>query len=83
MAKDDMVAELAKNPLEVIRVAVREFRGHQFVDIRVYYQDEAGSWLPTKKGVTIAPDLWSDFLEALAKVEIPEATPRREARRRP
>jgi hypothetical protein len=50
---DDVVAELAKNPLEKICIAVREFKGHASVDIRVSYQDDAGAWHPMWKGIAV------------------------------
>ena len=32
--------EVRKNSIEVIRVIETEFKGHRFVDVRVYYEDE-------------------------------------------
>lgn len=38
---------------EELRLALRQFEGHPFIDLRVWYQTEAGQWLPTKKGCSI------------------------------
>lgn len=36
------------------RIAVREYKGHKFVDIREFYTDkESGEWKPGKKGITL------------------------------
>ncbi len=74
---DVVIAEMAKNPLEVIRIQRREYKNREFIDIRLFYQDDAGSWQPTRKGTTIHPDAWGDFMAALAKVEVDDAPPRR------
>lgn len=62
-----IVIDIARNDLEIVRVEKREFKGHEFVDIRIYYQDESGEWKPTKKGVTINPDKIDELVEALKK----------------
>jgi Transcriptional Coactivator p15 (PC4) len=67
---DHVLAEVRKNLLDVLRVVRRQYRGHVFIDIRTYYQDAAGTWQPTKKGITVSPDLWNDFMQALRQVEV-------------
>jgi Transcriptional Coactivator p15 (PC4) len=47
---------LPKNAVEQIRIAPREYHGYVFIDIRVSFQDDAGAWKPTKKGVTVSVD---------------------------
>jgi Transcriptional Coactivator p15 (PC4) len=71
---------LPKNAVEPSRIAPCEYHGHAFVDIRVYFQDDAGEWRPSKKGVTVSLDLWADFKDAITLVEVPRTE--RRARRR-
>ena len=61
------MTDIERNDLEVVRVEKREFKGHEFVDIRIYYQNDSGEWKPTKKGVTINPDKIDELVEALKK----------------
>ncbi len=42
---------------EVLRLEIREYKGVEYVDFRIYYEAEPGEWRPTKKGVTFSPDL--------------------------
>ncbi len=51
----------------IIRIEKKEYKGHTFIDIRKYYQDGDGNWLPTKKGVTIPLDKINDVIEALSQ----------------
>jgi hypothetical protein len=53
---DETLAEIAKSSFERVRVAVREYEGRRFVDVRLYFRPEGdgADWLPTKKGVTFS-----------------------------
>ena len=43
------MTDIKRNDTEIVRVSKREFKGHEFIDIRIYYQDDEGSFKPTKK----------------------------------
>ena len=60
--------EVVKNSLEIIRFQVTEFRGKRYGDIRVYYRDDNGEWKPTKKGLTLSPELWPEFVDGIRKI---------------
>lgn len=69
----DTVCELPKNSREAIRFQLGEFKGHKFVDMRIFVagNGEIGKLpesIPTKKGLAINPHLWPQFLAALAQV---------------
>ncbi|HEX9872472.1 MAG TPA: transcriptional coactivator p15/PC4 family protein, partial [Candidatus Tectomicrobia bacterium] len=53
---DALVTRIAKNPTEEVRVSLTSYRGHDLVDIRVFFQDEQGEWRPTKRGVSLSVD---------------------------
>jgi hypothetical protein len=38
------------------------------IDIRKFFTDENGQYVPTKKGITIPLDLWPRFLQAIEEV---------------
>jgi len=64
----DALHEVAKNSLETIRFSVSEFKGKQYADARVYYRDDDGELKPTRKGLTISPDIWPDFVAGIERL---------------
>lgn len=65
---DTVIAEFQKNAVEKVRGAFREYKGRNLIDLRIYYQDEAGEWLPTKEGIALTVEQWPELREALAKL---------------
>lgn len=63
------VCDLPKNSREAIKFSLAEFKGHKFIDMRVYVKDEGKDPVPTPKGLTVSPTLWPEFKAGLAKVE--------------
>jgi hypothetical protein len=61
--------EFKRNAEETLRVSLSTFKGRTYVDIRIFYEDAKGELAPTKKGVTITPDLWDEFRTGVAAVE--------------
>jgi len=57
-----ILGEIERNPTEVLRVSLENFKGRDYIDLRIYYQDDNGEWKPTKKGVTVAPDKLDDVI---------------------
>lgn len=66
---DQVIATIAKSSDEEIRVSLREYKGHPFIDIRVYWKPPEGEPGPTKKGVTLNPELFPEFKQAIAALE--------------
>ena len=64
---DKIIAEIAKNSAEVIRVSRSVFHGHDLVDCRVYALDSTGvdEPRPTKKGLSLRPETWLELLPAI------------------
>ena len=58
------VGEISKSKDKII-VAVREFKGKEYVDIRTHFENNDGDWIPTKKGITLSPDSLDDMIELL------------------
>jgi len=59
--------EIAKNSQERIRFQLTEFKGKQYADLRVYYED-GDEWKPTKKGLTLSPDIWPEFVQGIEQL---------------
>lgn len=61
----EILAEFEKNSTELVRVVRRKYRGRDLVDVRVYYEDDMGSWKPTKSGIALRLEKWQEFAEAV------------------
>lgn len=57
--------EIIKNSREIIRVTRGEYRGHDMVNVRVFYDAGEGDLKPGKQGVAFRAALLPEFLEAL------------------
>ena len=65
-----MSIDIKKNSREIIRIEDSEFQGNRFVDIRVYYYNEAdGENRPTKKGVAIPYGSLGEVIDALKTLQ--------------
>jgi hypothetical protein len=64
-----LIRELPKNTREAIRLQLGEYKGHKFVDMRVFVKEDGKDPVPTKKGLAVSPTLWPEFRKALAQVE--------------
>ena len=61
-----LVHEFAKNATTKICVHVQEFKGTTFLSVREFYEDDVTSeWKPTKKGITIRPELYAELLHGV------------------
>lgn len=72
---DKPVCEIQKNSRETIRFRLGEFKGHKFLDMRIFVTEPGENGgkpqdpAPTKKGLAVSPALWPQFKAALAQVE--------------
>lgn len=66
---DEVVAKFEKNATEQVHVSLREYRGHQLIDLRIYYQAEDGEWRPTKKGISLSVELFPELKQAITDLE--------------
>lgn len=52
-----LLAAIERNERERVQVAINEYKGKSYLDIRIFYTTDGGeTWRPTQKGVTISPD---------------------------
>ena len=62
------IAQFEKNASEEVHVQLREFRGHQLFDIRVYFRPDDGSEpRPTKKGISVSVNLIPKLQNSIEK----------------
>jgi len=60
-----LFGEFKRNSSETIRIVLSRFAGRTAIDLRCYYQDDLGSFRPTRQGITIPPDEWESDLAQL------------------
>jgi hypothetical protein len=58
------IGELAKGKDKII-ITLKEFKGKQYIDIRTYFENQEGEWIPTKKGISLTPDNVDDLIKFL------------------
>ena len=71
MAEAKIIATVPRSATEQLQISINEYKGKSYLDMRIYYTtDDGATWLPTKKGVTFAPDqldILSDAIEDAKK----------------
>ncbi len=67
---DQTVSVFPKNKFQEVRVGIREFKGNDLVDIRIWTNAQGvDQMVPTAKGVTINVHLLPQLLKALTVAE--------------
>ncbi len=67
---DKTVSVFQKNKFQEVRVGIREFKGNDLVDIRIWTLTQGSEDLvPTAKGVSINVSLLPDLMKALQNAE--------------
>ena len=66
MADAKILATIERSDTEQLQISVSEYKGRSYMNMRIFYTtDEGATWLPTKKGVTFAPDQLDLLEEAI------------------
>jgi hypothetical protein len=69
MAQDnEVISSFQKNSQEELRFSITMFKGREYADIRIFYEKD-GEYFPSKKGITVSLDTWSEFKKAIEKLE--------------
>lgn len=58
---------IEKNAREEVRISLETFRGHDLVNLRVWFRAEDGSKRPGKAGLALRVDKLEQLIEALQK----------------
>lgn len=61
------IGEVEKNSQEVIRVTIQDYQGTELIDLRTYWQNKEGSYIPTKKGISLTYYVIEDVIKLLQK----------------
>ena len=60
--------DVRKTDDTLIRVEKRSYKGRDFIDIRQYYQDDEGKFMPSGKGCTLPPEKLPEFIKAMEEL---------------
>ena len=70
MAEAKTLATIQRSDTEQLQISVSEFRLKSYFNLRIFYTtDEGATWIPTKKGVTFAPDQLDVLEEAIQEAK--------------
>jgi hypothetical protein len=70
MAEGKLLAAIQRSDTEQLQIAISEYKGRSYFNLRIFYTtDEGATWLPTKKGVTFAPEQLDILEEAIAEAK--------------
>ena len=62
--------DIPKGNDEIIRVEITEFRGQNYLNLRIWYTDkESGQYKPTQRGIAIRPELYPELKAAVLEAE--------------
>jgi len=59
--------EIERNELETVRVSINNYKGREYLDIRIFFKDDKDEWRPTKKGITLNPESIEELLGYIEK----------------
>ena len=66
MADAKILETIERSDTEQLQISVSEYKGRSYLNMRIFYTtDDGATWLPTKKGVTFAPDQLDMLSEAI------------------
>lgn len=60
-----LVSSIDKSLGNRIHVRISRFKERDYLDIRNYYEDDAGEWKPTRKGISVPVEFYDDVMKAL------------------
>ncbi len=70
MAEGKLLASIQRSDTEQLQIAISEYKGRSYFNLRIFYTtDDGATWLPTKKGVTFAPEQLDILEEAIAEAK--------------
>jgi len=65
----EVTGEMDKGWNEKIVFGVSEFRGKNYANIRIFYEDDEGEWKPTKKGISVNLEDFGEFKQRLEELD--------------
>ena len=70
MGMDKLIYSFQKNSYEEIRIQVKEYKGHDLVDLRIYTDVRTSNdKIPTTKGLSFNVTHFAEFKQAVLELE--------------
>ena len=70
MAEAKILATFQRTDTEQLQISVSEYRRKSYFNLSIFYTtDDGATWLPTKKGVTFAPDQLDVLTDAIEEAK--------------
>jgi len=67
---NETIATFDKNKFEEVRIGVKEYKGFDLIDLRVWVESkEVGGKVPTAKGLSLNVELFTQFKKAILDLE--------------
>jgi hypothetical protein len=57
--------EIARGSKTKIVVKRTNFKGKEYIDVRIYFLNDGGEWTPTKKGISIPVEIVGEVSAAI------------------
>lgn len=71
-----LLTTIERSATEQLQISLKTYKGKSYLDLRIFYtMDEGATWLPTKKGVTVAPDHLEQLKDAVDEAMTELLTP--------
>lgn len=67
-SQDGLIAKVAKNAVEELRITLAEWKGRMLFGVRVWWLD-GDTWKPSRKGFACSPERLPELREALEEAE--------------
>lgn len=61
------IGSIQKNSQEEIRVTIQNFQGTDIIDLRTFWQNAEGDWIPTRKGICLTSHVVENVIKLLQK----------------
>jgi len=74
-----LVSAIDKSLGNRIHIRISQFKDRDYLDIRNYYEDEAGEWKPTRKGIAVPVEFYDELMQSLAGAKDIIASRKKEA----
>ncbi len=65
---NDLIYQIEKNGTEVVRFEISEFKGKEYINIRIWYEIPGGEYRPTQKGVTLELSKYQELQNGMDKL---------------
>lgn len=66
---EHVIATIPKNRREELRVSLGEYRGHQLVSLRVWFEAQDGTMRPGNSGVALKVEALPELVAAIIEAE--------------